>query len=299
MQVTVSNYRRFAKLMGASLTLMGASLFGMFALYVSTGTNPIAATAPGFDGVGMLVLASIGAFALPLGLSLFVSDTSTSARLRIAGFALGCMAVLRLVGFLSPEIRAVVGFTPLVEFFVLGSLGMVAYWLRPENESPIDIHMEMELEAPASEAWNVLAEHFGEVSEFASGVQASSLDREVGVGAVRNCEVPGFGPFDPSQITEELTEFDPARMKYAYQAGGELPPMIPGSKNRWSIEELGPNRCRVKSHASVELQWWAFPIASLLGWAIRAEVLRFGEDLRHRVEQGSVHPRKLAALGLT
>ncbi len=296
MRISVPAYHRLAKLVGLVLTLMGVSLSAVFALFLWTGHNPVASTTLVLDRAGLLLMATIGAFALPLGLSLFSADSAASARLRIAAYALGFMALLRLGAFANADMRLALGIAPLVEFFVLGGIGLLAHWVRPENESPIDIHMEVDLEAPASEAWRVLGEAFGEVVKYARGVQSSSLDGELGVGAVRSCETPGFGPFASAHITERLIEFDPSSMKYTYVAGGDLPRMIPASKNRWSIQALGADRCRVRCHASIDLLWWALPVAPLLGWAIRSEVIRFGEDLRHRVEKGAVHPRKLTAL---
>ncbi|MGH1348591.1 MAG: SRPBCC family protein [Nannocystales bacterium] len=296
MQVNITTYHRLAKSVGALLTLMGGSLAIVFATFMFTGTNLLAGGPVNIDGPGLLVLATIGAFTLPLGLSLFSTDDATSARLRIAGYALGLMAVLRLAAFSNPQMRAVLGVTPLIEFFILGGVGLVAYLVRPNTEAPINIHMEVELNVPASEAWQVLAEEFGDVASYARGVRASSMEGPPEVGAVRTCETPSFGPFPALQITEELTEFDRSAMKYAYVAGGELPAMIPTSTNQWSVEPLGETRCRVKSHASVSLKWWALPLAPLLGWSIRSEVVKFGDDLRARVETGQPLPQKPAAL---
>ncbi|TPV94050.1 MAG: SRPBCC family protein [Myxococcales bacterium FL481] len=296
MKITVAAYHRLAKAVGALLTLMGAGLGFVFASYLVTGQNPFTGSPLVLDGTGLLILASIGAFALPLGLSLFSSDSSTSARLRIAAFALGLMAVIRLAGFANADIRAAAGFAPLAEFFILGSIGLVAYTFRPENESPIETRMEVELNASADQAWQLIGEQFGEIGDWASGLRASSLDRKVAVGAVRTCEINGFGPFPAGTIKEELLEFDPAARKFSYAAKSGMPRMFRSAKNRWSIEALGEDRCRVRSHASVDLHWWALPIAKLAGWGIHSEIERFAEDLRHRIERGVAHPRKQSAL---
>ncbi|MBL4685545.1 MAG: SRPBCC family protein [Nannocystaceae bacterium] len=297
MKVTIATYHRLAKFVGVLLMLMGVGLAAAFLSFLWTGATPLAQPPLSLNGAGLLVFATVGAFAFPLGVSLLSTDSATSARLRIAAWALGLMALLRLAAFADADIRALVGITALIEFFVLGGIGLVAYVVRPENESPINIRMSLELDVPAAEVWRVLGERFGNVGDYAAGVQSSSMDGEVGVGAVRTCTTQPFGPFAAAKITEELTEFDPAAMKFTYLAGGDLPRMIPTSKNRWSVEALGSERCRVQCHASVDLLWWALPLAQLLGWGIRSEVLRFGEDLRYRVENGTPHPRKLAALG--
>jgi hypothetical protein len=297
MKITVAHYHRLAKFVGALLTLMGLGLTAVFANFVLTGANPLAESPVALNGPGLLIFASIGAFALPLGLSLFTTDSTTSTKLQIAAGALGLMALLRLSAFASADMRGVLGITPLVEFFVLGGIGALAYFLRPENESPIEFRTEIELDVPASEAWRVLGEEFGSIGDWASGLRSSSLDREVEVGALRTCELRAFGPFPSGQIIEELLEFDRHAMKFTYAPTSGMPPMFETAKNRWSVEPLGDDRCRVKSHASIDVNWWALPLAKLFGRGIRSGVDTFAEELRHRIEKGQAHPRKLAADG--
>ncbi len=294
MKITVANYHRLAKFVGVVLTLMGLGLTAVFVNFVLTGANPLAGPPVALNGQGLLIFASIGAFALPLGLSLFTTDSTTSTKLQIAAGALGLMALLRLSAFANADMRAVVGMTPLVEFFVLGSIGMLAYLLRPENESPIELHTEVELDVAASEAWRVLGEEFGSVGDWASGLRSSSLDREVEVGALRTCELRAFGPFPSGRIVEELLEFDRDAMRFTYTPTSGMPPMFQDARNRWSVESLGPDRCRVRSHASVDVHWWALPLAKFFGRGIRSGVDTFAEEMQHRIEKGQAHPRKLA-----
>ncbi len=296
MQVSLLTYHRLANFVGSILSLMGLALASVFAAFVVTGSSPLSGGAIDFDGPSLLVLASIGAFTLPLGLSLFSRDEATSARLRLAGYALGLMALLRLAAFSSAEMRATVGVAPLIEFFILGGIAAVAFWVRPDTEAPVNCRLELELDVPAERAWTVLAEQFGDVGEYASGVRKSVMHEDVGTGATRTCQTQGFGPFPSLEITETLTEFDRNAMRFEYVAGGELPRMIPSSTNRWTVEPSSSGRCRVRSHAKIQLKWWALPLAPLLSRSIHAEIQRFGEELRHKLEQGTVHPRKAAAL---
>lgn len=283
MSLSIDWFHRVARLVGVVLAVMGIGPLALFVVYAATGASPLGEALP-LSPPGMLLLGSVGALALPIGASLFVRDALSSTRLRLAAGMLGLMAVLRLAAFVSPELRAVLGAAPLVEFFVLGAVAAVAWVARPETESAIEIQLVFDLNAPACEVWHVLGERFGDVAEFSSGLRASSIDRPVGVGAVRTCEVPGFGPFAASTLTETLTEFSPEAMRYAYVAGGELPSFVPAARNRWSIEPLGPDRCRARTHASAEVAGWAAPLAPLLASAIRGQVAQFGRDLRHRVE---------------
>ena len=56
---------------------------------------------------------------------------------------------------------------------------------------------------------------------------------------------------------------------------------------RRRIEALGPDRCRVRSHARIEVRWWALPVAGLFARPIRSQVVVFGSELRRRVERGA------------
>ncbi len=126
------NYSRLARTVGAVLTFMGLSLMGMYGTYLATGFNALAADLPQVDVIGLMFAASIGSFALPIGGLLLWGGPATQARLPIAGMALGLMALVRLAGFANPEVRALVGAAPLVEFFVLGAIGVAAMVLRPD-----------------------------------------------------------------------------------------------------------------------------------------------------------------------
>ena len=134
MQLVVSprTYHRFATGIGVLLTLMGVGILGMFALFLLTGTNALASL--GVGALGVLLVASIGALALPLGASLFGAGPDTPGRLRTAAFGLGLLGVVRLLAFTQPDIRAVAGFALLGEFFVLGGVSLLALVLRPGPE---------------------------------------------------------------------------------------------------------------------------------------------------------------------
>ncbi|MBX2800973.1 MAG: SRPBCC family protein [Myxococcales bacterium] len=292
--MSVSNrpFRLLTASVGTVLALGGAGLLALFPVFLATGFHPLADVTGG-DPLGALILSTVGALAFPLGAALFLRPTS--ALLRLTAVALGGIALLRLLAMASPEIRAVVGNAPLVEFIVLGGVAALCLWLRPAGESPIELRSTFDVDAPAERVWHVLAEQFADVGAFARGVRSSVMDGPVGVGAVRTCESEAFGPFASSRVTEELVTFSPEAMRFTYVAGGELPRFIPSSTNRWSVESLGVGRSRVSSHASIDLVWWAVPFAPLLGFSIGSAVTTFGEDLRHRVEQGVPHPGKSAA----
>jgi hypothetical protein len=151
----------------------------------------------------------------------------------------------------------------------------------------MDMHMQIDIDAPASEAWRVLGDDFGALGEWSTNIDSSSLDGELGVGATRTCA------FGRSQVTEQLTEFNPDAMVFRYVGTSGMPPGMREPTNRWSIEALGRARCRVHSHATFELAWWLRPFGPLMRLAWGRVGKRFCEELKYRIEQGHPHPWKV------
>lgn len=159
----------------------------------------------------------------------------------------------------------------------------------------MDMHTEAIVDAPAARAWKVLGEEFGSIGLWSTAVDSSHVSGEVDVGAVRTCEIARTGPFS-GRFTEELTLYDPEAMAFTYVATSGLPRFMTTAMNRWTIEALDGQRCRVRSRATLALVWWMRPLGPLMRWAMRRDMHRFVEEMRHRIEQGSVHPRKRLAL---
>jgi hypothetical protein len=154
---------------------------------------------------------------------------------------------------------------------------------------------EVHIAAPASEAWHVLGLGFGTICEWSATLASSELVGELGVGAARRCQGTGFGPFAPSLVTEELTSFDPQGMRFRYVARTGLPGFLRHAENAWSIHPVGSERCRVEFHATVRPAWWAWPIMWALPRLLRADIAKMSEEMKHRIERGTPHPRTLAA----
>lgn len=153
------------------------------------------------------------------------------------------------------------------------------------------IRTRFEINAPAAQAWMVLADHFGEVSQWAGAVRQSKIDRPVGLDAIRTCSIAGFGPIGESEITERLTEFDPQLRLLTYRVETGLPPMMGDARNRWQVMADGSERCIVTSDADLRLIWWMRPFSPLLKLRLAADLRKIGEEFSHRVEHGVAHPR--------
>ena len=80
--------------------------------------------------------------------------------------------------------------------------------------------------APAQDAWVVVGERFGQISEWASAITQSVIDGQPAAGRMRTCQVAGFGPIAAGVITERLTGFDPDARSLSYEAAAGMPRFI-------------------------------------------------------------------------
>lgn len=160
----------------------------------------------------------------------------------------------------------------------------------------MELNAEVVISAPAKAAWVVLGECWGHIGRWAAPITVSFLDGEPCVGAVRVCRTARFGPVAPSIIKERLLEFDNASMSFAYEAAAGMPKFIEHAVNRWSVHALDDGRCVVKTRATVELRGPMALLGFLLQRSLKANGARVLDELRHRVEQGTPHPRKVAAM---
>ena len=160
----------------------------------------------------------------------------------------------------------------------------------------MDLHGEVVVNAPARAAWNVLGDCWGHIGKWAAPITSSLLDGEPCAGAVRTCRIARFGPVAPGIIREMLTAFNPDALSLAYESIEGMPRFIEHAVNRWSIHPLDDGRCIVRSHATLKLRGPMVLLGFLLRRSFMANGARVLDELRHRVEQGRPHPRKVTAM---
>lgn len=159
----------------------------------------------------------------------------------------------------------------------------------------MEMKHEVQIDAPASAAWEVLGAGFGSICEWSATLADSAMEGELGIGGTRRCTGTGFGPFPPGEVTEELTEFDPEAMRFRYVARTGLPAFVRHAENAWTIDAEGEDRCVVRFHATVHPAWWALPLAWLLPSLLRADLARMSEEMKFRIERGIPHARATAS----
>lgn len=160
----------------------------------------------------------------------------------------------------------------------------------------MELKAEVVVNAPAGAAWAIIGEHFGRIGEWATPISASSLDGDPCVGAVRTCHIAGFGPVKPGVIRERLVAFDPVSRSFAYEAAEGMPRFFGYAINRWSVHALDDRRCVVRIHATLQLRGPMRMLGLLLKIKMSRDSRGVLEELCHRIEAGTPHPRKLEAL---
>ena len=158
------------------------------------------------------------------------------------------------------------------------------------------IRTSREMKAPASAVWHVLGEQFGEISNWVDAVVKSTMDRDVGVGATRTCDIKAVAPLPAGQIVEELTHFDRDSRSLTFVIRSGVPGFMRFVENAWVVEDLGDGRSKASSVITIKLAWWAFLMAPIikiqLGGTIRGlfpdlETAAAGKSTENFVPAGS------------
>lgn len=159
----------------------------------------------------------------------------------------------------------------------------------------MNLTAEVELDASAAQAWHILGECWGHIGQWAVPITRSELEGPPCEGATRTCHTARFGPVPPGLIRERLVAFDAAARTFTYESVEGMPGFVAHAQNRWSVEARGAERCVVRTEASVTLRGPMRLLAPLLKVSFSRNGARVLEELKHRVETGAPHPRKLAA----
>ena len=154
----------------------------------------------------------------------------------------------------------------------------------------MQIHGKLEVNASADEAWKVLGEGFGTISDWTSSLRVSSLDGELKVGCVRACESSkNFGPIKAGITKERLIDYDPSLMVFEYEAISGLPGFISKASNRWSIHKIDEENCIIRFNATLELRGIFKLMGPIMKPLVKKDLNKFKHELCYRVENGHPH----------
>lgn len=157
----------------------------------------------------------------------------------------------------------------------------------------MEIARTITINAPADHVWDLLANRFHHVGQWASIINESkALATTTGQAGVadRVCDTPD-GVFK-----EQMTAFDEERRTFSYLAYEGLPGFVREGGNNWGVRDLGNGKTEVNMRMRFDLN----PVANvLMGWMLKRQMSKAGEgvldDLKVFAETGKVSERKLAA----
>ncbi|MEM7624321.1 MAG: SRPBCC family protein [Planctomycetota bacterium] len=156
------------------------------------------------------------------------------------------------------------------------------------------IKRQVRINASAAEVWRVLGTEFDSVHHWASSVSHSAArtqGRPIGNApcAGRTCQTD-LGPF-----TETIIEYDDQRLAVAYEAQGDkMPFFVKRLTNRWAVSG-STTSCTVEMDMNADLML-PFIVMSPMMKMQMGKIATFAvEELKHYVEHGEPHPRKVEA----
>lgn len=157
----------------------------------------------------------------------------------------------------------------------------------------MEIARSVTINAPAADVWDLLANRFHEVAQWASIINESdALSTTTGNAGIadRVCDTPD-GVFK-----EQMTSFDEERRTFSYLAYEGLPGFVREGGNTWGVRDIGGGKSEVNMRMKFDLN----PIADvLMGWMLKRQMSKAGEgvldDLKVFMESGSVSERKRVA----
>lgn len=147
---------------------------------------------------------------------------------------------------------------------------------------------QINVNAPASQVWRILAEDYDKIGEWATVVEESTPNPEVPVGEGRICATT-FG-----NNKETITHLDEQERSFTYEVDfAKSPFFLEGIENSWTVESKGNNQSLVSMSANVQLKT---VIGQLIGPLLKRRMEKgfdsLLEELEYYAETGQVHPRK-------
>ncbi len=156
----------------------------------------------------------------------------------------------------------------------------------------------IEINASAADTWKVVGDEFVPVDKWMAAIpRAEAIPGPALPGAPakgRNSYL--IEKFAPMYQEEIITGYDKANMTLdvvvTIHNGPRFMP-IKGYSAKVEISELDSNRCEVKWTGKAIPKWFGTPMTNALTKNLHPGFLRGIEELKHFMETGEVHPRKI------
>jgi hypothetical protein len=158
----------------------------------------------------------------------------------------------------------------------------------------VKITTEIVIDKPVVAVWEVVGTQFGNAYLWASVLNhTEGHGRKISeqVCESRTCDIQGMG-----RIREKLTAFDPIAHALTYEVMEGFPFFVERGINRWRLFDVG-GRTRLVSDAEIVTKGVIGAVMQpMMKMQMSGMMRRTLEDLKHYVERGAPHPRKLRAM---
>lgn len=143
------------------------------------------------------------------------------------------------------------------------------------------------VEVAADDAWEIIAERFGDAAEWVSSLSSSHLDQEqIEVGASR------IGQLGKRQLREQVTRLDRGARVFSYELI-DPPGAVLEATNTWSVSAVNAARSEVESELNIGLHKALTPLSPLVKLGLKRQLTKAFDEFRVFAETGAPHPRKL------
>lgn len=156
------------------------------------------------------------------------------------------------------------------------------------------ITTEIIINKPALNVWEIVGNQFGGAHIWASALthtEGSGRKITEQVCENRSCDIKGMG-----RIREKLLEFDQKNFALTYEVLEGFPFFVERGMNRWTLIREG-DATRVCSLAEITTKGFVGVVmAPMMKMQMTSLMRHTLEDLKHYVETGIPHSRKVKAL---
>ena len=159
-------------------------------------------------------------------------------------------------------------------------------------EPNIKASYQIEIDAPVEAVWQALAVDYGGIGKWASGVNHVIESSGEGLTAKRFCSINASGFNDTK---ERVLAFEPENYYFEYELYEGLPGFVRYSINKDRLEAVdgktlwtSENDMRVGGFIGLTMKW-------LMRRQLEKVLESKAEELKHFVETGTPHPRKVEA----
>ena len=122
---------------------------------------------------------------------------------------------------------------------------------------------EHKIDAAPEAVWDLMGERFADIGQWSNTVVHSSLEGELGQGALRTCELKPT-PSGLSVIQERITEFDRNEKTFAFDIVTGLPGFMRRVNSRWTIKSAAGGGTRAINTLTIDVAWWMRPMLPVI-----------------------------------